>query len=129
MLKRMGLPHRTVWLRLSAALAASQGWAVEAFPAIVQRATGYSERWTLVEQSADQTDGTLTWRYEVQGLPEIDLVVDHVIHELTDVVLLSEAHTVTSDTFTFGSMRRDRPVRTERAAASDTEQLIGGDER
>lgn len=121
--------RRTVQFSLSPALVAGQGWAADAFPAIIQRATGYSERWTLVEQSADRIDGTLTWRYEVQGLPEIDLVVDHIIHELTDVVLLSEAHTVGSDAFTFGSMRRERPARTEQPAEPDTEQLIGGDER
>ena len=102
---------------------------MKVFPAIIQRATGYSERWTLVEQSVDAADGTPAWRYEVQGLPEIDLVVDHVIHELTDVVLLSEEHTVASDAFTFGSMRRDRPVRAEQEPASDREQLTGGDER
>jgi len=125
----MSLSHRTVRFTLSPALAAGQEWAVHAFPNVIQRATGYSERWTLVEQSVDAADGTPAWRYEVQGLPEIDLVVDHVIHELTDVVLLSEEHTVASDAFTFGSMRRDRPVRTKQAAAPDTEQLIGGDER
>lgn len=129
MLDYMGFSSRTVQFSLSPALAASQEWAVTVFPAIIQRATGYSERWTLVEQSVDAADGTPAWRYEVQGLPEIDLVVDHVIHELTDVVLLSEEHTVTSDTFTFGSMRRDQPVRTKQPAAPDTEQLIGGDER
>jgi len=125
----MSLTHRTVRFNLSPALATSQGWAVKVFPAIIQRATGYSERWTLVEQSVDTDDGTPAWRYEVQGLPEIDLVVDHIIHELTDVVLMSEEHTVASDAFTFGSMRRERPARTEQTAAADTEQLIGGDER
>lgn len=125
----MRLSHRTVQFRLSAALAGTQGWAVAAFPAIVQRATGHSERWALVEQSVDADDGAPSWRYEVQGVPEIDLVVDHIIHELTDAILLHEQHTVTSDAFTFGSMRRDRPARPEQAAAPDSEQLIGGDGR
>lgn len=125
----MSFARRTVRFTLSPALAASQEWAADALPAVIQRATGYSERWTLVEQSVDAADGTPAWRYEVQGLPEIDLVVDHIIHELTDVVLLNEEHTVTSDAFTFGSMHRDRPVRTKQTAAPDTEQLIGGDER
>ncbi len=101
---------------------------MEVFPAIVQRATGYSERWTLLKRSIDAS-GAPAWEYEVQGLPEIDLVVDHIIHELTDAVLTGEEHTVTSDVFTFGSMRRDRPERSEEPAASDTEQFIGGDER
>jgi hypothetical protein len=56
-------------------------------------------------------------------------VLPAIIHELTDVVLMSEEHTVASDVFTFGSMRREQPARTEQMAASDTEQLIGGDER
>jgi hypothetical protein len=124
----MSLSRRTVRFALSPVLAAGQQWAVHAFPAVIQRATGYSERWTLVEQSVDD-DGAPAWRYEVQGLPEIDLVVDHIIHELTDAVLMSEEHTVTLDAFTFGSIRRDRPARTEQTAAPDMEQLIGGDER
>ena len=121
--------RRTVQFSLSPALAASQEWAVKVFPAIIQRATGYSERWTLVERSVDAADGATAWRYEAQGLPEIDLVVDHIIHELTDAVLVSEEHTITLDAFTFGSIRRDRPARTEQTAGPDTEQLIGGDER
>jgi len=125
----MSLARRTVRFTLSPALAAGQAWAVKVFPAVIQRATGYSERWTLVEESVDAADGAPTWRYEVQGLPEIDLVVDHIIHELTDAVLMSEEHTVTLDAFTFGSMHRDRPARTEQTAAPDTEQLTGGDER
>ena len=125
----MSLARRTVRFTLSPALAAGQEWAVHAFPNVIQRATGYSERWTLVEQSVDAADGAPAWGYEVQGIPEIDLVVDHIIHELTDAVLMSEAHTITSDAFTFGSIRRDRPARTEQTAGPDTEQLIGGDER
>lgn len=124
----MSLSSRTVRFNLSPALAAVQGWAVEVFPAIVQRATGHSERWRLVERSVD-AEGAPAWEYAVQGLPEIDLVVDHIIHELTDAVLTGEEHTVTSDVFTFGSMRRDRPGRPEEPAAPDTEQLIGGEER
>ena len=106
----MSLARRTVRFTLSPALAAGQEWAVHAFPNVIQRATGYSERWTLVEQSVDAADGAPAWGYEVQGIPEIDLVVDHIIHELTDAVLMSEAHTITSDAFTFGSIRRDRPA-------------------
>lgn len=119
---------RTVRFSLSQALAENQHWAVEVFPAIVQRATGYSERWTLMERSVDAA-GAPAWEYEVQGLPEIDLVVDHIIHELTDAVLISEQHTVTSDVFTFGSMRRDRPARSEQPTGLGSEQLIGGDEQ
>ena len=105
----MSLARRTVRFTLSTALAAGQEWAVGAFPTVIQRATGYSERWTLVAQSVDAADGAPAWQYEVLGLPEIDLVVDHIIHELTDAVILSEWHTVTEDRFTFGSMRRDKP--------------------
>ena len=125
----MAPSRRTVLFSLSSALADNQQWAVGAFPAIVERATGHSERWALMEQSVDAADGAMVWRYEVQGLPEIDLVVDHIVHELTDAVLISEQHTVTSDTFTFGSMRRDRPTRTEQTTAPDSEQLTRGDDR
>lgn len=121
--------RRTVLFSLSQALVENQHWAVEAFPAIIQRATGYSERWTFAEQSVDAADGTTAWRYEVQGVPEIDLVADHIIHELTDAVLIGEEHTVTSDAFTFGSMRRDRPARTEQADAQGSAQLTPGDDR
>lgn len=121
--------RRTVLFSLSQALVENQHWAVEAFPAIIQRATGYSERWMLAEQSVDAADGTAAWRYEVQGVPEIDLVADHIIHELTDAVLIDEEHTVTSDAFTFGSMRRDRPARTEQADAQDSAQLTPGEDR
>jgi hypothetical protein len=129
MLKTMDAARRTVLFSLSPALAESQRWAVEAFPAIVMRATGYNERWTLLEQLHDGTNGSSIWRYEVQGLPEIDLVVDHIVHELTDAVLLSEQHTVTEDSFTFGNIRRDRPARTEQTTVPDSEQLSGGDDR
>ncbi|TAL09434.1 MAG: hypothetical protein EPO02_10150 [Nitrospirae bacterium] len=125
----MAPSRRTVLFSLSSALIDNQRWAVGAFPAIVRRATGHSERWELVEQSVDEADGATAWRYEVQGLPEIDLVVDHIIHELTDAVLISEQHTVASDTFTFGSMRRDRPARTEQTAAQDPAQLAPGEDR
>lgn len=121
--------RRTVLFSLSSALADNQQWAVGAFPAIVRRATGHSERWELMEQSVDAADGTMAWRYAVQGIPEIDLVVDHIIHELTDAVLTSEQHTVTTDIFTFGSMRRDRPARTEQTTAPDSEQPTRGNDR
>jgi hypothetical protein len=101
-----------VWFSLSKALTETQGWALESFPNIVRRATGYSERWALVGQATDDETGTRTWQYDVEGLPEIDIVVDHIIHELTDAVILSEWHTVTEDRFTFGSMRRDKPEQT-----------------
>jgi hypothetical protein len=94
---------------LSKALVEAQRWAVDSFPAIVSRATGYSERWALVGQTTDDETGMCTWQYRVEGIPEIDIVVDHIIHELTDAVILSEWHTVTEDRFTFGSMRRDKP--------------------
>jgi hypothetical protein len=117
--------HRTVWFSLSKALGEAQHWAVEAFPTIIQRATGYSERWTLVNRMTDEASGTRTWQYEVTGIPEIDLVVDHIIHELSDAVLLSEWHTVTEDRFTVGSLKRDRPARADQAP----EQAIGEGER
>lgn len=122
----MGLTsHRMVSFSLSKALGEAQHWAVETFPTIIQRATGYSERWALVNRMTDDASGTRTWQYEVEGVPEIDLVVDHLIHELTDAVLLSEWHSVTEDRFTLGSLRRDRPARAEQAP----EQAIGEDER
>ena len=129
MLKSMDTARRTVLFSLSPALAENQRWALEAFPTIVRRATGYSERWALLEQLRDGSSGSNTWRYEVQGLPEIDLVVDHIVHELTDAVLLSEQHTVTEDYFTLGSIRRDRPASTEQTTAPDSEQLSGEDDR
>ncbi len=118
--------RRTVLFSLSTALAENQGWAVDAFPEIVRRATGYNDRWVLQEKAVDHAGGVRTWRYDVQGLPQIDLVVDHIVHELTDAVVLQELHTVTEDAYTFGSMKRDRPARGERA---DTGQLIGGEDR
>ncbi len=106
----MGLSTpRTLRFRLSKALAENQHWAVTSFPAIVQRATGHSERWAFVDHATDP-DGLHEWRYEVQGIPEVDIVVDHIIHELTDSVLLDEWHSITEDRFTFGSMHRDRPI-------------------
>jgi hypothetical protein len=117
--------HRTVSFNLSKALGEAQCWAVETFPTIIQRATGYSERWVLVSRMTDEASGTRTWQYEVVGIPEIDLVVDHIIHELSDAVLLSEWHTVTEDRFTFGSLRRDRPARADQTP----EQAIGEGER
>jgi hypothetical protein len=100
---------RTVRLSLTKALVESQQWAVDSFPIIIDRATGYNERWRLISQTTSEDSGTQTWHYEVLGVPEIDLVVDHIIHELTDAVLLSEWHSVIEDSFTFGSMRRDHP--------------------
>lgn len=101
--------HRMVWFSLSKVLVDSQCWAVESFPHIIQRATGYSERWAMVAQATDEETGACTWQYDVEGIPDIDKVVDHIIHELTDAVILSEWHTVAEDRFTFGSMRRDKP--------------------
>ena len=101
--------HRTVWFGLSKALADTQCWAVESFPAIIQRATGHSERWALVGLATNDKTGMRSWQYDVEGIPDIDIVVDHIIHELTDAVILSEWHTVPEDRFTFGSMRRDKP--------------------
>ena len=76
----------------------------------MHRATGGSEGWTLTQQTRDEETGGATWHYEVQATPNIDLIVDHIIHELTDAVLLSEWHSRTEDRFTFGSLRRDRPA-------------------
>ncbi len=113
----MALPHRIVWFSLSKALAESQDWAVDSFPTIVLRATGSSERWTLKEQTYDAARETPMWRYEVQAVSDLDLVVDHIIHELTDAVLLTELHTVTEDAYTFGSMQRDRPEKQKDTAS------------
>jgi len=124
-LNMMAPPHRIVWFSLSKAVAESQRWAMDSFPTIVRRATGSSEHWTLKEQTCDDTRGMPMWRYEVEGLPDIDLVVDYIIHELTEAVLLTELHTVTEDAYTFGSMRRDRPARAEQTP----EQAIGESDR
>ncbi len=94
---------------LSKALSEHQSWALRSFPTIVSRATGYSEQWALRNHTVAEETGSPTWQYEVQGMPNVDLVVDHIIHELTDAVLLEEWHTVEEDRFTFGSMHRDRP--------------------
>jgi hypothetical protein len=102
---------RNILFTLSKSLAEGQGWALESFRAIIQRATGSSERWSFVEEARDQETEAYTWRYQVQGLPDIDLVVDHILHELTDAVLLSEWHSVSEDRYIFGSLRRDRPER------------------
>jgi hypothetical protein len=109
----MAFTFRTVRFSLSKALSDSQLWAIESFPEIIQRATGYSERWSLIERTKDEPSGTYTWQYQVQSLPDIDLIVDHIVHELTDAVLLSEWHSVNEDRFTFGNMKRDRPEGSE----------------
>ena len=106
----MTSPSRTVLFTLSKELTQRQGWAVDSFPAIMGRATGGNEQWALAEQTRDEETGDSSWRYQVEGIPDIDLIVDHIIHELTDAVLLSEWHSRTEDRFTFGSLRRDRPV-------------------
>jgi hypothetical protein len=124
-LNMMAPPHRIVWFSLSKALAESQRWAVDSFPTIVRRATGSSERWTLREQTYDAARETPMWRYEVQGVSDLDLVVDHIIHELTDAVLLTELHTVTEDAYTFGSMHWDHPAH----AVQAPEQAIGESDR
>ena len=100
---------RNVLFTLSKSLTESQAWAIGSFPAIIRRATGHSEQWAILEERQDEETGASSWRYQVQGLPDIDLVVDHIIHELTDAVLLTEWHSVHEDRFTFGSLRRDRP--------------------
>ena len=110
---------RTVRLSLSKALVESQQWAVDSFQAIIDRATGYNERWRLISRTTSEDSGTQTWHYEVQGVPEVDLVVDHIIHELTDAVLLTEWHSVTEDDFTFGSMRRDQPEKSQPAVKDE----------
>ncbi len=118
--------RRAICFSLSKALGDSQRWAVESFPAIIQRATGYSERWALMGRTTDNDSGTRTWHYQVEGLPDIDIVVDHIIHELTDAILLNEWHSVTEDRFTFGSMQRDRPERPQVPSTreqADAEQL------
>jgi hypothetical protein len=93
-------------------LTESQQWAVASFEGIIARATGYNEQWSLLATHT-HNDGGQTWEYRAEGIPDIDLIVDHIIHELTDAVLLSEWHSTSADDFTFGSMRRDRPERLE----------------
>ena len=105
----MDSASRNVLFTLSRSLTESQAWAIGSFPAIIHRATGYSEQWAILEERRDEETGASSWRYRVQGLPDIDLVVDHIIHELTDAVLLTEWHSVHEDRFSFGSLRRDRP--------------------
>jgi hypothetical protein len=111
---------RTIQLNLSKALCESQPWAIDSFPAIMERATGYSERWALLNASQDEQTGTHTWRYRIQGVPDVDLIVDHIVHELTDAVLLEEWHSVTEDCYTFGSMRRDRPEPLTKGVGEET---------
>jgi len=105
----MTSPSRTVLFTLSKELTQRQGWAVDSFPAIMRRATGGNEQWALTQQTRDEETGDSSWRYQVEAIPDIDLIVDHIIHELTDAVLLSEWHSRTEDRFVFGSLRRDRP--------------------
>jgi hypothetical protein len=102
-------PSRAVLFTLSKGLTQRQGWAVDSFPAIMRRATGGNEQWALTEQARDEETGDSSWRYQVEAIPDIDLIVDHIIHELTDAVLLSEWHSTSEDRFVFGSLRRDRP--------------------
>ena len=115
-------PYRTVWFSLSKALSENQPWAVGAFPTIIQRATGYSEGWTLVRHTCATDSGVHTWQYHVQGTPEVDPVVDHLIHELTDCVLLMEWHTVTEDRFLFGNMLHERPERSQDSQPEQADQ-------
>jgi hypothetical protein len=100
---------RSVVFSLSKALSEGQRWAIESFPAIVQRATGYSEHWGLHEEAFDEATGASIWRYNVYGETDMNLVVDHITHELSDGVLLTETHSVREDCYFFGSARRDRP--------------------
>ncbi len=100
---------RNVLFSLSKALSESQRWAIDSFPAIVQRANGYSEHWGLLEESQDEATGASLWRYNVYGEPDMGLVVDHITHELSDAVLLTETHSMREDCFFFGSANRDRP--------------------
>ena len=102
-------PTRAVLFTLSKGLTERQGWAIDSFTDIMHRATGASEGWTLAQQTHDEETGASSWHYQVQGTPNIDLIVDHIIHELTDAVLLSEWHSTSEDRFVFGSLRRDRP--------------------
>ena len=51
--------RRTILFSLSQAVAENQRWAVDAFPQIVRRATGYSERWALQEQVATEVRALL----------------------------------------------------------------------
>ena len=94
---------------LSKALSESQRWAIDSFPAIVQRATGHSEHWGLLEETLDEATGASIWRYNVYGEADMNLIVDHITHELSDAVLLTETHSVREDCFFFVSAHRDRP--------------------
>ncbi len=100
---------RSVVFSLSKALSDHQSWAINTFPAIVQRATACSQQWHLLEETRDEATGASIWRYNVDGGSNMDLIVDHITHELSDAVLVTESHTVREDCYFFGSMRRDRP--------------------
>jgi hypothetical protein len=106
----MGTPSRAILFTLSKGLTERQGWAIDSFTDIMHRATGGNEGWSLAQQTRDEETGASSWHYHVQDTPNIDLIVDHIIHELTDAVLLSEWHSRTEDRYTFGSLRRDRPA-------------------
>ena len=113
---------RSVLFSLSKALSDSQRWAIDSFPAIVQRATGYSEHWGLLEESLDTATGATIWRYNAYGEADMNLVVDHITHELSDAVLLTETHSVREDCFFFGSAHRDRPeLLSHKAGAEETQ--------
>jgi len=100
---------RSVVFSLSKTLTDHQSWAIDTFPAIFQRATGSSPQWRLLEETRDEATGNSVWRYNIDGEANMDLIVDHITHELSDAVLVTEAHTVHEDYYVFGSMRRDRP--------------------
>jgi hypothetical protein len=113
---------RNVLFSLSKALCESQRWAIDSFPAIVQRATGYSEHWGMLEETRDEATGASIWRYNVYGETDMNLVVDHITHELSDAVLLTETHSVREDCFFFGSAHRDRPVLlSDKASGEETQ--------
>jgi hypothetical protein len=114
--------YRSVVFSLSKALSESQRWALDSFPAIVRRATAYSEHWGMLEETLDKATGARIWRYNAYGEADMNLVVDHITHELSDAVLLSETHSVGEDCFFFGSAHLDRPeLLTPKASGEETQ--------
>ena len=112
---------RSVLFSLSKALRESQRWAIDSFPAIVKRATGYSEHWGLLDETLDEPTGASIWRYNVYGETDMNLVVDHITHELSDGVLIRETHSVQEDCYFFGSAGLDRPeLLTDKSSVEET---------
>ena len=100
---------RSVMFSLSKALRESQRWVIDSFPAIVQRATGHSEQWGLLEETLDEQPAQhlapismSVRRYEFS----VDISPRIVGRRCCD----GKNHSAREDCFFFGSANRDRPV-------------------